>query len=97
VSLKKSYSQKHLLQSNKTIKGREVCKELDGLDDGMQNVREMWLKNSHKNKKTRRVSDKRILSIKELGETMTHEKFKECCKGKIKMVRKSISTVSSRP
>jgi len=38
-----------------------------------------------------------ILSIKELGETMTHEKFKECCKRKIKMVRKSISTVSSRP
>jgi hypothetical protein len=38
-----------------------------------------------------------VLSIKELGETMTDEKCKECCKRKIKMVRKSISSGSSRP
>jgi len=34
---------------------------------------------------------------KKLGVSMTHEKFKECCKRKIKMIRKSIPTVSSRP
>jgi hypothetical protein len=38
-----------------------------------------------------------ILSIKELGETIPDEKLKEFCKGNIKMVRKSISTTSSRP
>jgi len=38
-----------------------------------------------------------IKTIKELGDTMSDEKFKECCTWKIKIFRKSISTASSRP